>query len=201
MAGMDAGSLKILIIDDNRIRASILSEGLTEAGFSRVTTVEACVASLAEIMAADPDVIFIDLESPNRDRLESMLQMSRSLERPIAVFADQSDTATIEAAFDSGVSAYIVDGLKKERVKPILDITISRFNAFNRLKRELAEAKSELAERKVIDRAKGLLMKRKGIGEPEAYALLRRSAMNNNRKIVEVAQSLLVAADLLEDPS
>ncbi|MFZ1991094.1 MAG: ANTAR domain-containing protein [Alphaproteobacteria bacterium] len=198
---MDAGGLKILIIDDNRIRASILSEGLQEAGYSRVTTLETCAASLAEVVAVEPDVIFIDLESPNRDRLESMLQMSRTLERPIAVFADKSDTATIEAAFDSGVSAYIVDGLKKERVKPILDITISRFNAFNRLKRELAEAKSELAERKVIDRAKGLLMKRKGIGEPEAYALLRRSAMNNNRKIIEVAQSLLVAADLLEDQS
>ena len=194
---MDDSALKILIIDENRIRASILEDGLREAGYSRLTVLRSHAFRLADVASAAPDVIFIDLEDPNRDRLENVLHVSRAVERPIAVFADKSDAAMIEAAFESGVSAYIVDGLRKERVKPILDITISRFNAFKRLKRELDDVKTELEDRKVVDRAKGLLMKRKNVTEAEAYALLRRTAMNNNRKIVEVAQSILLAADLV----
>jgi response regulator NasT len=114
------------------------------------------------------------------------------------MFVDSSDKASIEAAIDAGVSAYIVDGLRKERVRPILDMAISRFNAFSRMARELDAARSELAERKVIERAKGILMQNKGIGEQEAHALLRRTAMNQNRKIAEIAQSLITAASLLE---
>ena len=98
---------------------------------------------------------------------------------------------------DAGVSAYVVDGLKKDRIKPILDTAISRFKAVERLRRELEEARSELAERKIIERAKGILMRQRGIGEPEAYALLRRTAMNQNRRIADVAESLVMAADLL----
>jgi two-component system, response regulator / RNA-binding antiterminator len=147
-----------------------------------------------------PDVIVIDLENPNRDLLESMFQLSRSVKRPIAMFVDRSDKGMIEAAIDAGVSAYVVDGLRQERVKPILDMAISRFNAFSRMARELEEARSELEGRKVIDRAKGILMKSRGIGEDEAYRLLRKTAMSQNRKIAEIAQSLVLAAGLLEDP-
>jgi len=110
---------------------------------------------------------------------------------------DRSDSSSIEKAVEAGVSAYVVDGLKKERVKPILDMAISRFNAFSRLTRELEEARSALEERRVIDAAKAILMKTRGMGEPEAYALLRSTAMNQNRRIVEIAQSLITAADLL----
>jgi two-component system, response regulator / RNA-binding antiterminator len=145
---------------------------------------------------SDPRVI--DLENPNRDELESIFQLSRVIQRPIAMFVDKSDEASIEAAVEAGVSAYIVDGLKQERVRPILKMAISRFNAFSRLNRELEETRSELENRKVIDRAKGLLMRSRGLSEEEAYALLRRTAMNQNRKIVEIAQSLVTAASLLD---
>ena len=118
---------------------------------------------LRQIVEADPDVIFIDLENPNRDVLEQMFQVSRSVRRPIAMFVDRSDTASIEAAIDAGVSAYVVDGLRKERVKPILDMTISRFNAFNRLREELDRTKQALEDRKVIEKAKGILMKTRAI--------------------------------------
>ena len=126
-----------------------------------------------------------------------MFQVSRAVKRPIAMFVDQSDTASIEAAVDAGVSAYIVDGLKKERIKNILDLCISRFNAFSRLQDELDTRASALEERKVIDRAKGILMKAKNLSEEEAYALLRKTAMNENKKIAEVAQSVVTAAELL----
>jgi response regulator NasT len=113
------------------------------------------------------------------------------------MFVDRSDTASIEAAVDAGVSAYIVDGLRKERVKPILQMAISRFNAFSRMAHELEEARTELENRKLLDRAKGILMKSRGLSEAEAYALLRKAAMNQNRKISDIAQSLVTAAGLL----
>jgi response regulator NasT len=153
---------------------------------------------LARIYAIDPDVILIDLKSPSRDMLEQMFQMSRAVKRPVAMFVDQSDSASIQAAVDAGVSAYIVDGLKKERVISILDLCISRFNAFSRLQTELDHAKGALAERKVIDRAKGVLMKAKKLTEDQAYALLRTTAMNEKKKIVDIAQSVLTAAELLK---
>lgn len=145
----------------------------------------------------NPDVIFIDLENPNRDMLENMFQLSRAVKRPIAMFVDRSDRASIEAAVEAGVSAYVVDGLRQERVKPILDMAISRFNAFSRLTRELEEARGELESRKLIERAKGILMKSRGLSEEAAYALLRKTAMNQSRKIADVAQSLVTAAALL----
>jgi response regulator NasT len=127
-----------------------------------------------------------------------MFQMSRVVKRPIAMFVDQSDAASIEAAVDAGVSAYIVGGLHKERIKSILDLCISRFNAFARLQDELDRTRTALEERKVIDRAKGILMTAKKLTEEEAYALLRRTAMNEKKKIAEVAQSVVTAAELLK---
>jgi response regulator NasT len=194
---MKPGPLVILVIDENRIRAAIIEAGLREAGHEDVTVVHD-VAGIARCIAEiGPDVIFIDLENPNRDMLESMFQLSRAVKRPIAMFVDRADTASIEAAVDAGVSAYVVDGLRKERVKPILQMAISRFNAFSRMARELEEAKGELENRKVVDRAKGILMKSRGLSEDEAYALLRKTAMNQNRKLADVAQSLVTAADLI----
>ena len=127
-----------------------------------------------------------------------MFQMSREVKRPIAMFVDQSDTSMIEAAIDAGVSAYVVGSLQKERVKPLLDLTISRFNAFARLRAELDHAKSALAERKLIDRAKGILMKAKGLDEEAAYQLMRRTAMNEKKRIAEIAQSIITAAEMLK---
>src|SRR6201987_2318783 len=177
---------KIVIVDESPIRAAILEEGLREAGYGSVVRISEMQSLLARIYALDPDIIVIDLENPSRDILEQMFQVSRAVRRPIAMFVDQSDTASIQASVDAGVSAYIVDGLKKERVKHILDLCISRFNAFTRLQAELESTKPPLEERKVIDRGKALLMKARSLSEEEAYALLRRTAMNENRKIAEI---------------
>jgi response regulator NasT len=194
---MDA-SLKIVIVDKNPIRAAILGDGLREAGHVQVVHVDETAHLLARVYALDPDVILIDLENPSRDVLEQMFQVSRAVKRPVAMFVDQSDAASIEAAVDAGVSAYIVGGLRKDRVKNILDLCISRFNAFSRLQNELDRTRNALEERKVIDRAKGILMKVKNLSEESAYALLRKTAMNENKKIVEVAQSVITAAELFK---
>lgn len=194
---MTLRDLTILVIDENAIRASIIEEGLREAGYSRVTVIHEVNGVARTIETLQPDVIFIDLENPNRDMMEHLFQLTRTVGRPIAMFVDRSDTASIEAAVEAGVSAYVVDGLKKERVKPILDMAVSRFNAFSRLQRELADAKSALEERKVIERAKGILMKMRGLSEEQAFALLRQTAMNEKKKISEIAQSVVTAAGLL----
>lgn len=190
-------ALSILVIDDNAIRASIIEAGLREAGHDQVRVIIDIQEVAARIGAIAPDVVIIDLENPNRDVLEHFFSLSRALKRPIAMFVDKADLSSIEAAVDAGVSAYVVDGLRKDRVKPILDMAILRFRAFSRMQDELDAARSELQGRKIIDRAKGILMKTRGISEDEAYALLRSTAMNQNRKIAEIAQSLVTAAELL----
>lgn len=177
---------------------AILEAGLREAGFTNVVHLTNTTGLLDQVYKIDPDVILIDLENPSRDVLEQMFQVSRIVRRPIAMFVDQSDRGTIEAAVDAGVSAYIVDGLKKERVKNILDLCISRFNAFTRLQDELDRTKSALEERKVIDRAKGILMQAKSLSEEQAYALLRKTAMNEKRKIADVAQAVVTASELFK---
>jgi len=162
---MKAGQLSILVIDENRIRASIIEAGLRDAGHEHVTVIRDVAGIAARITEIEPDVIFIDLENPNRDMLENMFQLSRAVKRPIAMFVDRSDTASIEAAVDAGVSAYIVDGLRKERVKPILQMAISRFNAFSRMARELEEARTELENRKISDIAQSLVTAAGLLGE------------------------------------
>jgi response regulator NasT len=191
-------SPKIVIVDESPIRAAILEEGLREAGYADVIHIGEMQSLLARIHALDPDIIVIDMENPSRDSLEQMFQMSRAVRRPIAMFVDQSDAASIQASVEAGVSAYIVDGLKKERIKPILDLCISRFNAFSKLQDELERAKSALEDRKVIDRAKGILMKMKGFTEEEAYVLMRSTAMREKKKIGEIAQSILTASEILK---
>ncbi len=200
---MSQRPLRILIVDENAIRAAILEEGLRVAsgdsagGSLEIHNIRDMKNLLPRIVGVDPDVILIDLENPSRDTLEQMFQVSRVARRPIAMFVDKSDSATVQAAIDAGVSAYVVDGLRKERVKSILDVTISRFHAFDRLQSELQEAKSALEDRKIIDQAKAILIKKRGCSEDEAYVLLRRTAMNQNRKIAELARSLVAAAALL----
>jgi response regulator NasT len=198
LSGPTASPLQIVIVDESPIRAAILEGGLREAGYTNVVRIAGTANLLARISAVDPDVILIDLENPSRDVLEQMFQVSRVVKRPVAMFVDQADSASIQASVDAGVSAYIVDGLKKERIKSILDLCISRFNAFSRLQTELEQTKTALEERKVIDRAKGILMKAKNLSEEDAYALLRRTAMNENKKIVEIAQSVITALEMLK---
>jgi len=190
--------LRILIVDQNLMRGSVLEEGLREAGHTDVLVVRDMQNLLRRIVDVDPDVIFIDLENPNRDVLEQMFQVSRSVHRPVAMFVDRSDASMIEAAIDAGVGAYVVDGLRKERVQPILDLCIIRFNAFSRLRDELDRTRQALEERKLVERAKGILLKQRGLKEEEAYALLRKAAMDSNLRIGEVARSVITAAQLLK---
>ncbi|MEM8795508.1 MAG: ANTAR domain-containing protein [Pseudomonadota bacterium] len=196
--GMSSPDLSILIIDEDTVRSAVIESGLREAGYRRLMILNDIRGLAKKIADANPDVIVIDLGNPNRDMLESMFQLSRAAQRPVAMFVDQSDKAATEAAIEAGVSAYIVDGLKKERVTPIMELAVSRFNAYARMARELEEAKTALEGRKVIDKAKGILMRSKGLDEEEAYALMRKAAMNQNRKLTEVAESLILAAGLLD---
>ena len=189
--------MRIVIVDDSGLRATVLEGGLLEAGYDDIHVVPPHGAWVAKLERMAPDVVLMDLGSPSRDTLEEMLAVSRALARPIAMFVDQSDDQMIGAAIDAGVSAYVVDGLRKERVKPILDLAIRRFNAFAKMQTELDEARTALADRKTLDRAKALLMNSRGLTEPEAYSLLRSTAMNQGRRIVEVADALITAHSLL----
>lgn len=191
-------NLRIVIVDQNPLRTEILREGLREAGHEQVVIVEGALDLERRLREIDADIVLINLENPNRDVLEQMIRISGAQARPVAMFADRSDSAMIAAAIDAGVSAYVVDGLKKERVQSIVDLSISRFNAFARLREELAAAKSQLADRKAIDQAKGLVMKAKQISEEQAYAMMRKVAMNEGKKIADVARSILTAAELLK---
>jgi response regulator NasT len=195
---MSEPSLRILLVDQNADRATILEEGLREAGCRHITIVREMHSLMRRILEVDPDVIFIDLENPNRDVLEQMFQVSRSVRRPIAMFVDQADTESIHRAVQSGVGAYVVDGLRKDRVKTILDTAVGHFNTFNKLREELERANQALEDRKLIERAKGILMKERGVNESEAYGLLRTAAMNENRRIIDVARGVVSAAGLMK---
>ncbi|MFN3473212.1 MAG: ANTAR domain-containing response regulator [Blastomonas sp.] len=191
--------MRIAIIDTSTTRAAIISDGLREAGLNDLVIVDHAAGLAAQIERAAPEVVLINLENPSRDMLEDFFAMSRALARPIAMFVDQSDAESTCAAVDAGVSAYVVDGLSKQRIKPVLDLAIRRFQAFSRLQAELAEARTALADRQAIDRAKAILMKRKGLDEPAAYALLRNHAMRSNRRIAEVAEAIVTSEALMGD--
>ena len=175
----------------------MIEEGLREVGLTDITTLTERVGLVARLAEIAPDVVLLNLANPGRDTLEESFLISRSLNRPIAMFVDQSDEEMTLASVDAGVSAYVVDGFRKDRIKPILDLAIRRFNAFARLQAELAEARGQLAEMKVVDEAKRLLMKRRAISEPEAYKLLRSHAMQSSQRIADVARAVVTAEQLL----
>jgi response regulator NasT len=158
---MSSEDLSILIIDEDRLRATIIEDGLREAGHQRVTVINSTQEVARRITEIAPDVVVIDLENPDRDRLEHFFTLSKALQRPVAMFVDRSDAAAIGAAIEAGVSAYVVDGLRKDRVKSILDMAVLRFNAYSRLQRELDETRTALEDRKLIDKAKAILMKQR----------------------------------------
>jgi two-component system, response regulator / RNA-binding antiterminator len=197
-SGYRDSNLKIAVVCKNPVRTAILEEGLRDAGLAQIERIPETQSLLLRISSLDPDVIVIDLENASRDMLAQMFQLSRIARRPVVIFVDQSDSASTQAAVDAGVAAYIVDGLKKERVAAIVDLAVSRFNAFSQLQAELESIKSTLNERKVIDRAKGMLMKARRLSEDEAYVLMRKTAMSENKKIVEIARSVLKEAELLK---
>lgn len=189
--------LRIVIIDETKARAAVIEAGLREAGLDDIHVLTERRGLVAALSALAADVVLIDLANPSRDVLEEYFTVSRALARPVAMFVDQSAPGDVEAAIDAGVSAYVVDGFRQDRIKPVIDLAVSRFNAFARLQKELDEARNALADRKAIERAKLLLMQKRGVDEPEAYALLRKAAMNQGRRIGEVAAALIAADELM----
>ncbi len=190
--------LRILLIDENPERAAVLNEALRAQGYELVARLAPRELSARRVAEIGPDIVIVDMDSPSRDTIESMRQINDDQPRPIVMFVDQSDVGMIEQAMQAGVSAYIIDGLNVKRVKPILDVAIARFREFQALRDELKKTKATLNERKLIERAKGMLMREKKLNEDEAYAALRKLAMDRQQKLVDVAETLLAFADLLK---
>ena len=189
--------LAIILVEPDRDKANQIVDSLAEAGFERIQVITEPSSLKRQIQAMNPDIVLIDMANPSRDMLEEMAVASQPMDRAVAVFVDRSDDALTSAAIEAGVSAYVVDGLGPDRVKPVLDAAIARFNVCQRMRTELAETKRALEERKVIDRAKGLIMKAKGIDEDAAYSLLRKAAMNQGKRLADVAEALVESAGLL----
>lgn len=193
-----APKLKIAVVEKDVDRSRLIVDGLCAAGDFDITVLGDEATISRRLASIEPDVVLIDVANPSRDALEALSIASGATERPVAMFVDQSDDETTRAAIEAGMSAYVVDGLSPSRIKPVLDAAIARFHMVSQMRSELAAVKSALAERKTIDRAKGLLMQARGVSEDEAYALLRKTAMDQGRKVVDVAQALVTAADLLK---
>ena len=197
MTFMASSKLKILVIDESRQRAGEICAGLALAGH-QVLAVLASTDDLAgQVAQIRPDVIIIDTESPSRDTLEHLAAMERDMPRPVVIFARQSDQATTRSAITAGVAAYVVDGLDPGRLESVVDVAVARFEAHQALKQELAEATQKLSDRKLIDRAKGLLMKSRGLDEEAAYAALRRLAMDRGQPLIAAAKDVIAVAKLL----
>lgn len=190
--------MRIAIIDESAARASIIEEGLGSLDDCEIFTLTSRAGLLSQLAEIGPDIVFIDLGNPSRDVLEEYFAVSRALDRPIAMFVEESDDDSIAASIDAGVSTYVVDGLAANRIRPLLDLTMQRFNAFSRLQSELAEAQGKLAARETVDKAKRILMKTKGVTEPVAYAELRQKAMSSNRRIIDIADAVVTAHELME---
>lgn len=178
-------------------RSRALRIGLLENGYNLISVLPADAFLDQRIAQLQPDMVIVDAESEARDALEHVVMATRNDRRPIVLFTNDADTSHVKEAVEAGVTAYIVAGLAPERIRPILDVAMARFQHEQALRAELADARTELADRKVIDRAKGLLMQRQGLSEDAAYARLRKAAMDKNLKLVEIAQRMLDAADLL----
>ena len=178
-------------------RSRSLRIGLLESGFNLVAMLPGDAFLAERIAQLQPDLIIVDAESEARDALEHVVLATRAARRPIVMFTNDDDTSHLKDALAAGVSAYIVAGLSSQRIRPILDVALARFQHEQALRQELAEARSELSDRKLIDRAKGLLMQRQGLSEQTAYEKLRKTAMDKNIRLAEVARRLIDMADLL----
>lgn len=190
--------LKILIIDSNDERAAVVEAGLASYGDAQILRMGLLTDLVRKVEEIQPDVIFVDVDSPDRDTLENMRSVSAVMPRPIVMFVEESEASLAEEALRAGVSAYIVDGLSAKRVKPILDVAILRFKVFQKMRDELDKAKSDLASRKIVERAKGLLMEQRKLSEEDAYKLMRNTAMSEGKSILEIADSLISIARLLK---
>ena len=188
--------MRVLVIDPDTARAALVAEGLE--GVRPLEVRQAAVFSEVEAAAFAPDVVVIACDSPDRDTLESLREATEANPRPIVMFADRSEPGLAEQAVKAGVAAYVVDGLAPGRVRPVLDVALTRFQLMQQLRADLAKAKADLASRKTVERAKGLLMKERGLDEDGAYKLLRKLAMDQNKRIGDVAREIVTYAKVLK---
>lgn len=190
-------NLTVVVVEQNHDRAFAIVDALKAYGDVDVFVIGNVSGLARKIATHDPDIVLIDIDNPSRDMLEELTVASGPLERPVAMFVSGAAGGLARAAVEAGVSAYVVDGLQADRIKPVMDTAIARFQVLRQIRVELAETRRALEERKVIDKAKGLIMKSRGVPEDEAYALLRKTAMNQNRRVAEVADALVTASGLL----
>jgi response regulator NasT len=189
--------LTILIVEPDKTRADAIIDSLSATGDHHIRVLSESTGLARSVAELNPDLVLVDVANPSRDAIDALTLASSPLERPVAMFVDRSDDGLTKAAIEAGVSAYVVDGMHPDRIKPVLDAAIARFHMFSRMRSELAATKRALEERKIIDRAKGILMRARNMSEDEAYALIRKTAMGQNKKIADVAQALVTASELL----
>ncbi|MDE0855109.1 MAG: ANTAR domain-containing protein [Nevskia sp.] len=189
--------LRVMLVDDDAERLSMLEQALAAEGHTVAARLDTHADLSAAVERCQPEVIFIDVDAPGRDTLESLGQLNREHPRPIVLFASRSDPETTRRAVHAGVSAYVVDGLHPTRLSSVMEVAIARFELHQALRQELDQARTRLADQRDIEKAKGLLMKRRGLDESAAYNLLRRMAMDRKQRIGDFARVLITAADVL----
>lgn len=189
--------LLIVVVEPDPDRAQRIADGLRSAGDHDIHIIAEQSGLARKVADLCPDVVLIDMANPSRDVLEELALASGPSERPVAMFVDRSDQDLTRRAIEAGISAYVVDGLRPERIKPILDTAIVRFHIFQQMRAELAATRAALEERKIIDRAKAVLMKARDLDEEAAYGLLRKTAMDQGKRLGDIAQQLVMAAGLL----
>lgn len=187
-----------MLVDDQPARAALLEQALLDHHYHVIARLSSAAGLAEQVAVLEPDVIIIDIESPDRDTLEHMASLHRDNPHPVVMFAEEGDTNSIERAMRAGVSAYVVDGLNPARVKTIVDVAIARFREYHALRRELEETRTQLADRKQIDRAKGLLMKHRDLNEEQAYKAMRKMAMDRGQRLAEVANNIIAVLTLID---
>lgn len=189
--------LRVLLVDESLERATLLRKTLQDAGCRIAAHITSTADLIGLVEELQPDLIIVDVDSPDRDTLEHICVVSRDKPRPIVMFTHDDDSEKIKLAVRAGVSAYVVDGLRSERLKPVMDVAIARFEEFQSMRRDLERAEEKLAERKDVERAKGILMKQREWSEDEAYQALRKMAMEKGLKIGEVARQVITVFELI----
>jgi response regulator NasT len=193
--------MRVLVIDPDKARAALVAEGLADVKPLEVMSAPSFEAIEGELASFAPDVIVIACDSPDRDTLENLRERTQHNPRPVVMFVDRSTPGLANAAIEAGVAAYVVDGLVATRVRSVLEVALTRFRLMQSLRNDLTKAQADLAARKTIDRAKGLLMKERGLDEEAAYQLLRKLAMDTGRPMAAVAADLIAYAQVLKGSS
>lgn len=197
MKSLSGQSLRVVVMDDDPDRARSVKEALEAEGALVVAVLGSGIELLSRIEALEPDLLIADIDNPDRDMLEGLRRVGQERNRPVVMFARDGRAETIRAAVEAGVAAYVVDGLQPDRVRPVIDVAIARFAQFQELRGELDKARTGLAERKLVEKAKGILMKSRNCGEEQAYSAMRKMAMDQKTRLIDIANKIIAAADLL----